>query len=88
MNKENNGFMACPFCGRVDEVVVMEKSFFYELQGEYDTACISVKCERCNVELHDHSRSIKNYEKRVDILRRKWNKRATVSQEKKEGDKQ
>ena len=81
MNKDNNGFMACPFCGRTDKVVVMDKRFFYGLQGEYDTACITVKCERCMVELHDHTWSEKNYERRVDILRREWNKRAAVSQE-------
>ena len=84
---EQNGFKACPFCGRADELDVMTEDCFYRLQGEYDTACISVKCERCDVDLIDHSSSIKNYEKRLDILRRKWNKRAAVPQEKEEGEK-
>lgn len=83
--KDNNGFMACPFCGRTDKVVVMDKQFFYALQGEHDTAAMTVKCERCAVEMWEHTWRTKNYEKRVDILRRKWNKRAAVSQET-EGD--
>ena len=79
MNKENNGFKACPFCGRADEVAVQEKGFFYELQGEYDTAALAVKCERCKVTMYDFTLSEKEYEKRVALLRRKWNKRAAVS---------
>ena len=79
MYKENNGFMACPFCGRSDKVVVLEKSSFYELQGENDTAAMSVRCTRCDAEMWEHTRSVKNYEKRVNIARKKWNKRAAVS---------
>lgn len=81
MNKENNGFMACPFCGRTDEVAIQEKGFFYELQGEHDTAALAIKCERCKVTMYDFTLSEKKYEKRVALLRRKWNKRAAVSQE-------
>jgi len=79
MNKDNNGFMACPFCGRTDEVVVKDKQFFYRLQGEYDTANMKVECERCKVEMMEYTWSEKNYERRVNLVRRKWNERAAKS---------
>lgn len=81
MYEENDGFKACPFCGRADKVVVLGKQWFYELQGENDTAAMVVKCERCNAEIWEHTTSEKNYEKRVELVRKKWNKRAAVSQE-------
>lgn len=81
MNKESNGFMACPFCGRIDKVSVLAKQTFYELHGEHGTAAMVVECLRCSVSVWEHTSSERNYEKRVDILRRKWNKRAAVSQE-------
>ena len=76
MSKESNGFMACPFCGRADEVVVMDEDLFYKLK-----CAVTVKCKRCGVEMVDNTWSKRKYEKRLDILRRKWNKRAAASQE-------
>ena len=81
MNKDNNGFMACPFCGRSDKVVVTGEHSFYELQDKNDTAALMVECTRCMTMMWEQTVSEKKYEKRADILRRKWNKRAAVSQE-------
>ena len=81
MNKENNGFMACPFCGRTDKVDVMDEHLFYELQGKYGTAAVMTECKRCNVNMYEHTSSVKNYEKRLELMRRKWNKRAAMPQE-------
>lgn len=88
MNKDNNGFLPCPFCGQSDKVSVLGKQSFYDLQGEHGTAAMLVQCYRCNVMVWEDTSSEQNYERRVDILRRKWNKRAAVSQETKEGEKQ
>ena len=55
MSKENNGFMACPFCGRTDKVVVMTEDFFYELQGRHDTAALTVTCKRCEAVMWEHT---------------------------------
>ena len=76
MSKENNGFIACPFCGRADRVVVMDEDLFYKFK-----CAVTVRCKRCDVEMVDNTWTEKNYEKRVDILRRKWNKRAAMPQE-------
>jgi len=78
--KEQDGFKPCPFCGRSDKVVVMTDKFFYELQGEYDAATLTVRCERCRAELNDHSWKERNYNRRVAILRRKWNKRVAIEE--------
>ena len=86
MNKENNGFMACPFCGRTDKVVVMTEDFFYELQGRHGTAALTVTCKRCEAVMWEHTHMVKKYERRVDMLRRKWNKRAAMPQETEGGE--
>lgn len=86
MSKENNGFMACPFCGRTDKVVVLDEHLFYKLQGKYGTAAVSVECKRCSVDVYEHTSAEKNYEKRLELMRQKWNKRAAMPQETEGGE--
>lgn len=64
----------CPFCGNTT-LEVTPKNQFYELQGEYGSACIAIRCWTCSVDMYDHTRTETDYYKRVQILAKKWNRR-------------
>jgi hypothetical protein len=72
----NNKLKPCPFCGN-KKFEITPKLHFYELQGIYGDAAIEVRCWNCSTEMWEHSRTEKNYDKRVAMLAEKWNRRAT-----------
>lgn len=68
-----NRFDPCPFCGKTD-FNITPKKFFVELLEEKGSACISVRCENCSLDMYDHSDAAE-YTVRVDNLVAKWNTR-------------
>lgn len=62
----------CPFCGG-RKLRVMSRSDYYELVGEHGSACVVITCEICHLNMYEYSISIKNYEKKVEKLIKKWN---------------
>jgi hypothetical protein len=69
----------CPFCGNT-KLAVTPKNQFYEVQGEYGDAAISIRCWECSVDMYEHSRTERTYEKRVELLIDKWNRRVDYEQ--------
>lgn len=66
-------FEPCPFCGKSD-FDITHKDTYYKLIGKNGSACISIRCLNCDLEMYDHSRAMK-YTARVDNLVAKWNTR-------------
>lgn len=64
----------CPFCGGM-KLRVTDRSSYYELVGEHGSACVVIRCETCHLDMYEFSTSIKNYEKKVEKLIKKWNRR-------------
>lgn len=65
----------CPFCGSKKDLELMGRTFFYALQGEHGDATVSIRCTKCHSELYDHHHGTHNYERRLDMLFKKWNNR-------------
>lgn len=65
----------CPFCGGM-KFRFSDKSKYYELLVEHGIACISMSCEKCKLDMYEHTDSIRNYDKKLEKLIKKWNSRA------------
>lgn len=70
-------FKACPFCGGKN-LDIQDKESFSALQGEHGAAALVIRCNDCYVEMWEHSHEIKVYAKRLELLAKKWNRRAEV----------
>lgn len=73
----------CPFCGETDELEVTPHYRFVTNGGSNKDvgACVSVTCNRCNVEMYDFTREETDYGKRLWILLDKWNAREVSEDE-------
>ena len=67
-------FKPCPFCGKKD-LGVTPKDFYEELVEENGTACVSVRCKNCALDMYEHTDDVP-YEEKIDLLKEKWNRRA------------
>ena len=76
-----NGFKVCPICGKEDRLTATDETSFYKLEALNDTACINVQCNRCNVMVYDFTLEEKRYEKRLEMVRVKWNQLAHAEPE-------
>ena len=63
----------CPQCGKLDRLDFTQQDTYERLRDENGSACVTVECRRCNLELRDHSREISEYEDRMVLLCYKWN---------------
>ena len=68
-------FKPCPFCGNTEFEITPERRFL-ELQLESGSATIHVSCRECKTEMWEHSYAEHDYDKRVQMLADKWNRRA------------
>lgn len=66
----------CPFCGRTDLDVSTESDFNLLQRRNGGTACIAVRCWHCYADMFEHTYSEKDYNKRLEMLLTKWNRRA------------
>ena len=65
-------FNPCPFCGKTD-LGLMPKYMYEELVEENGTACVSLRCRTCDVDMYEHTDGV-TYEDKVKLLARKWNR--------------
>lgn len=67
--------LGCPICGKDDRVEVLTSKNTYEtLYKEEGSACISIRCWRCALELYDHTPfGIDQYEQKKNVLIARWN---------------
>lgn len=65
---------SCPCCGNTNLDITGESDFYF-LQGENGKACLRIGCWECYLEMFDHTYSEKDYNKRLEILLMKWNRR-------------
>ena len=70
-----NELKPCPFCGGM-KFNFSDKSSYYELLGEHGSACILMTCEKSKLDMYEHTNSIRNYDKKLEKLINKWNRRA------------
>lgn len=64
----------CPCCGNTNLDILEESSFRY-LQEKHGKTCISIRCWNCYLEMFDHTYSEKDYNKRLEMILTKWNRR-------------
>lgn len=64
----------CPFCGGTD-LDVSTESDFNHLQRIRGKTCIAIRCWNCYVDMFDHTYSETDYNKRLEIILTKWNRR-------------
>ena len=75
------GFKVCPICGKDDRTTVTDKCSFYELEALNGKACIKAECSNCGLMVYDFTDKEKEYEKRLEMVRVKWNKLAPAEPE-------
>jgi len=65
----------CPLCGRVEFLKVTSREDFEELYDRYGSACITLECDACDLEVYEHRVRERDYHKKVTALVNKWNTR-------------
>ena len=64
----------CPFCG--GEPVLYDRETFEMLDEKNGSACITIECNECKMEMYEHTHDEHNYYVRLFMLVDKWNRRA------------
>lgn len=72
--KEESGFKPCPICERLDRVRITTRSNFYETAGERGYHLVTIRCERCYLELWGHDCKSRNYGTHRNYIKNRWNK--------------
>ena len=84
MNKsyisERDKFAPCPLCGSRDRMSVTSEYSYARVLIEHGSACISVQCTKCGLQLSNHDDSIIKYDDKVQALAQVWS-RLTVRPE-------
>ena len=71
----------CPFCGGT-KLEIDSREFFEKLQAENGEACMSIECKtpNCYAQMFDHTHEESDYDKRMERLVDKWNRRTEHEQ--------
>ena len=69
-------FIPCPFCGNAEFHFTTERSF-YEVKVETGSASIRMTCSKCSADMWEHSWGERDYDKRIQMLADKWNRRVS-----------
>ncbi len=77
---ERDKFAPCPLCGSRDHLLVTPEYSYASALVEHGSACISVQCVRCGLQLYNHDDSIIKYKDKVQALVQVWD-RLTVRPE-------
>lgn len=64
----------CPCCGNTN-LDIFGESDFNLLQRKHGKSCIAIRCWECHLEMFDHTYSEMDYNKRLEMLLTKWNRR-------------
>lgn len=63
----------CPLCRSTAHLEITPRESYYEMLGEYGSACIKMACRKCHLDLYNHEDRVRVYETKVDHLVKKWN---------------
>ena len=77
---ERDKFAPCPLCGSRDRMSVTSELNYARALIEHGSACISVQCMKCDLQLYNHDDSIIKYDDKVQALAQVWS-RLTVRPE-------
>lgn len=77
---ERDKFAPCPLCGSRDRMSVTSEYNYARVLIKHGSACISVQCVRCGLQLYNHDDSIIKYKDKVQALVQVWD-RLTVRPE-------
>ena len=82
MTTLTDGWKPCPFCGRQPylfwDSLNRAKEAYYANLGEHGSACISIDC-KCNLTMYEQDNSVRNFDEKLEALRKKWNTRKELS---------
>ena len=71
---ERDKFAPCPLCGSRDRMSVTSEHNYACVLIEHGSACVSVQCVRCGLQLYNHDDSIIKYSEKVRALAQVWNR--------------
>ena len=77
---ERDKFAPCPLCGSRDRMSVTSEYNYARVLIEHGSACISVQCVKCGLQLSNYDDSIIKYKDKVQALVQVWD-RLTVRPE-------
>ena len=77
---ERDKFAPCPLCGSRDRMSVTSEYNYARVLIEHGSACISVQCVKCGLQLSNYDNSIIKYKDKVQALVQVWD-RLTVRPE-------
>ena len=66
--------MYCPFCGK-NNFEIEDEETYYKLVGQNGNACLNIRCKNCEIDMWEHTYSVKDYWERRNMLVEKWNTR-------------
>ena len=71
---ERDKFAPCPLCGSRDRMSVTSELNYARALIEHGSACISVQCMKCGLQLYNHDDSIIKYKDKVQALVQVWDR--------------
>ena len=71
---ERDKFAPCPLCGSRDRMSVTSEHNYACVLIEHGSACVSVQCVRCGLQLYNHDDSIIKYDDKVQALAQVWDR--------------
>ena len=77
---ERDKFAPCPLCGSRDRMSVTSEYNYARVLIEHGSACVSVQCVKCGLQLSNYDNSIIKYKDKVQALVQVWD-RLTVRPE-------
>lgn len=66
-------FKPCPICGHSDVLDITFEESYNRIYMESGCACVAIHCQRCSLDLYEHTDSIKVYDDKVRRLAEVWN---------------
>lgn len=71
---ERDKFAPCPLCGSRDRMSVTSEYNYARVLIEHGSACVSVQCVKCGLQLSNYDNSIIKYSEKVRALAQVWNR--------------
>jgi hypothetical protein len=66
----------CPICGKNDKLVMPDYECFEELYNKHGRATMHMGCDRCNLQMYEHSYNGPDFDKKMGRLVTQWNTRS------------
>ena len=71
---ERDKFAPCPLCGSRDRMSVTSEYNYARVLIEHGSACVSVQCVKCGLQLSNYDNSIIKYKDKVHGLVQVWDR--------------